>query len=122
MAKILVVEDEVDLVDLVTFILERDKHSIVSVYDGELAFQSVIREKPDLILMDIMLPKVDGYSIVNRLASDPACADIPVIVLTAKTGLEDVLSACKNVVKYIIKPFDARLLRKTVQKALSQKG
>ncbi|MDD5432125.1 MAG: response regulator [Candidatus Omnitrophica bacterium] len=109
--KILIVDDEKDLVDSVKIALEVNHYAVFAAYDGEQAFQMVEEVNPDLIVLDIMLPKKDGFQVCEQLKKDPKYANIPVIMLTAKEQEEDIKLAKKvGANAYISKPFEIGLL------------
>jgi len=83
MAKILIVDDDPDLVEAVSIILESKGYEVAAAYDGEEGLQKVKTERPDLIVLDVMMPGKDGYTVCKELKGDPACASIPVLLLTA---------------------------------------
>ena len=107
--KILVVDDNQDSRELVIKILAGKGHQLVEAVDGEDALEKVVAEMPDLILMDISLPKIDGHEVTRRLKQDDRFASIPVIALTAhamKGDMEKALAAgCQG---YIAKPINVR--------------
>ncbi|MCL7488000.1 MAG: response regulator [Desulfobulbaceae bacterium] len=107
--KILIVDDNRDSRELVIKILQGKGHQLCEAVDGEDALEKVAAEQPDLILMDISLPKMDGYEATRRLKSDERFASIPVIALTAhamKGDREKALAAgCED---YISKPINVR--------------
>ena len=107
--KILVVDDNQDSRELVIKILKGKGHQLCEAVDGEDALEKVATEQPDLILMDISLPKIDGHEVTRRLKSDEKFASIPVIALTAhamKGDKEKALAAgCEG---YISKPINVR--------------
>lgn len=107
--KILVVDDNEDSRELVIKILKGKGHKLCEAVDGEDALEKVATEQPDLILMDISLPKVDGHEVTRRLKSDERFSSIPVIALTAhamKGDREKALAAgCEG---YISKPINVR--------------
>jgi len=106
--KILIVDDEQNLVDFVKIRLEANNYSVVSAADGEEALKVFAREKPDLVLLDILMPKIDGFKVCQMLKKDPACTNVPIIMLTAKDRMDDIKSAKESGANaYIIKPFDA---------------
>ncbi|HAX61451.1 MAG TPA: hypothetical protein DCX95_02685 [Elusimicrobia bacterium] len=116
---ILIVEDESAVVDLLKFLLDKDGYTTAVAYDGEDALNQVKAARPDLILLDIMLPKLDGYTVQKQLQSNENTANIPTIVLTAKGGMQDMFQLEKNVVAYIEKPFDPKILREKVKEVLN---
>lgn len=85
-SKILIVEDEGELLDFLKIRLEANNYEVIGAVDGKEGFEKACKENPDLILLDIMLPKVDGYWVCNFLKSDKRRSRIPIIVLTAKAG------------------------------------
>ena len=89
MEKILIIEDEKDLVTGLKFNLEVRSFTVVESYDGEDGYIKALSEKPDLILLDIMLPKKNGYQVCRELKEK--MPDVPVIMLTAKSQEEDIL-------------------------------
>jgi len=105
--KILVVDDEADLVDMVQFRLQAAGYTVEVVYNGEQCLEKVKTYKPNLILLDIMMPKMDGVETAQRLHADDATKKIPIIAFTAKGGedLERDLEKM-SVIECVRKPFD----------------
>jgi len=119
--KILVVDDEADLVETVRFPLEMEGFNVLVSYNGEDALNQARKEKPDLILLDLMLPKLDGYKVCRLLKFDEKYKHIPILMLTAKTQEKDkILGKETGADEYITKPFDIDDLMKRV-KAYLQK-
>jgi len=87
--KILVVDDDLDTLKLVGLMLERQGYEITVATSGELGLSKAATEKPDLILLDIMMPDIDGYEVTRRLRADPSVAHIPIIMFTAKSMVDD---------------------------------
>ena len=87
--RILIVEDEHDLLDFMKMRLEANNYEVIGACDGKEGYEKAHKEKPDLILLDLMLPKVDGYWICNLLKKDKRREDIPIIIITAKQGDEE---------------------------------
>lgn len=107
--KILVVDDETYIVELVKFNLEKEGYKVVVAYDGVSALQSVKSELPDLIILDIMLPKMDGLEVCRTLKQNPEFNSIPIIMLTAKgEEFDTVLGLEMGADDYIKKPFSPR--------------
>lgn len=105
--KILIVDDEVDLVETIRFLLEREGCSVLVSGDGEDALNQARRENPHLIILDIMLPKLDGYKVCRQLKSDKRYKQIPILMLTARAQQKDkILGMEAGADEYIIKPFD----------------
>ena len=119
--KILVVDDEVDLVETVRFPLEIEGYNVLVAYNGEEALDRARKENPDLILLDLMLPKLDGYKVCRLLKFDETYKHIPIFMLTAKTQEKDkVLGMETGADEYITKPFDVGDLLKKVKEYLSK--
>ncbi len=103
---ILVVDDNPDIVDILRIMLESNGFNVRCGYSGEDLFASLKEQMPDLILLDIMMPKMDGLQVLRRLKEDPSMPFIPVILLSAKVLDEDVLRGYKmGADYYITKPF-----------------
>jgi DNA-binding response OmpR family regulator len=118
--KILVVDDEVDLVKTIQFALELEGYKVLVSYNGEDALNQARKENPDLILLDIMLPKLDGYKVCRLLKFDEQYKHIPILMMTAKTQEKDKLMGKETGAnEYITKPFDMEELMEKVKKYLS---
>jgi two-component system, OmpR family, alkaline phosphatase synthesis response regulator PhoP len=117
-SKILVVDDEKDVVELLKFLLEKDGYSVITAYNGREALTIANQDTPDLILLDVMMPEMDGYTVQTQLLDNPATKNIPVIILTAKGQLRDVFAMSANVKAYIEKPFDPKTLRLKIQESI----
>lgn len=105
-ARVLIAEDEANLVESLTFILAREGHEVFSVADGEAALGRLRSHPTDLMILDVMLPRLNGFEVLKALRSDPALQCLPVIVLTAKTQLHDrQLAEAIGVEAYVTKPF-----------------
>jgi DNA-binding response OmpR family regulator len=87
--KLLIVDDEADTLRLVSLMLERQGYEVFTAKDGKTALESVASNKPDLILLDVMMPDMDGYEVVKVLRSNPKTEDIAIIMFTAKSQVED---------------------------------
>ena len=122
MAKILVVDDEKDVVELLKFLLEKDGHEIHTANTGKEALNMTPGLMPDLMLLDVMMPEMDGYSVQTQLLENPKTKDIPIIILTAKGQLRDVFALASNVKAYLEKPFDPKALRVKIQESLQPKS
>ncbi|MEC4675596.1 MAG: response regulator [Nitrospirota bacterium] len=120
--KILVVDDNQDNLDLVVKVLRSRNYQTIEATDGEEALKKAISESPDLILMDISIPGLDGYEVTRRLKSRVEFRDVPIIALTAhvmKGDREKALSAgCEG---YIAKPFSIHELPGQVERYLNEK-
>jgi len=117
--KILVVDDERDLVDILVFNLQREQYAVVTAGDGEIAVAMAERERPDLILLDLMLPGIDGLEVCRRLRANPRTSGIPIIMLTAKGEETDaVIGLSQGADDYVRKPFGVRELMARVSARL----
>jgi DNA-binding response OmpR family regulator len=105
--RIVVADDETDIAGLLTMNLEMQGYAVETVHDGEAALDAVRRSIPDLVLLDVMMPKMNGLDVLRALKADPATTDIPVIMLTAKAGDDDVWTGWSaGASYYLTKPFD----------------
>ena len=119
--KILVVDDEVDLVETVRFPLEMEGFNVLVSYNGEDALNQARKENPDLIILDLMLPKLDGYKVCRLLKFDERYKHIPILMLTAKTQEKDkILGKETGADEYITKPFEMDYLLKKVRAYLNK--
>ena len=119
--KILVVDDEQDLLDFVKLRLEAHNYTVITATDGVEALEVFKKEKPDLLLLDILMPKLDGFKVCQALKNDPMTANIPVIILTAKDRVDDIKQAKHfGANGYLIKPFDAATLLFDIKEQLEK--
>jgi twitching motility two-component system response regulator PilG len=119
--KILIVEDEESLLKLESILLISKGFEVKGVANGRAALDAVAADKPDLILLDIMLPEIDGFEVCQRLKGDPETRHIPVIMLTAKKSREDMVRGEKvGADWYITKPFKSAMVIETIQRFLSK--
>lgn len=122
--KIMVVDDEPDVVDLVKLVLESDGFEVSTAYSGKEALEKIGKVLPDLVLLDIMMPQMDGWEVYSRIRANPKTKDIPVAMLTAKSQSIDKMIGL-HVVKvddYITKPFGRSELLERVKRILKEKG
>src|SRR5450759_4389740 len=111
MAKILIVDDEKDIADLLSYNLEKEGFSTVKAYDGETALKMVKMQKPDLIILDLMLPKINGLDVCRALRRNPETASLPIIMLTAKGDeVDKIIGLELGADDYITKPFSIKEL------------
>jgi DNA-binding response OmpR family regulator len=89
MSKVLLIEDDVELVELYQRVFTLEKFELLTAADGEEGLKKVFAEKPSLILLDIMMPKMDGFQVLLRLKSSPDTKGIPVVILTNLAGVKD---------------------------------
>ena len=114
MKKVLIIDDKLAVVELVKATLEGEEYQIICAFDGEEALKKIGKEKPDLVLLDIVMPKMDGLEVLAKVKKDPQTKDIPIIMLTAKgQKLDKDKGRRLGAEDYIIKPFSpSHLLRK----------
>ena len=104
--KILVVDDEPEFVDMLKIRLEANDYAVVTAANGKEGVEKAAAEKPDLILLDILMPEMDGYSALKELKANNETRDIPVIVVTAKSKMQG-LFLVEGINDYVVKPFEA---------------
>jgi twitching motility two-component system response regulator PilG len=118
--KILIVEDEESLLKLESILLTSKGYDVRGVLNGQLALDAIREERPDLVLLDIMLPEIDGFEVCQRIKENPETKSIPVIMLTAKKSREDMARGEKvGADWYITKPFKSVMVIETIQRFLS---
>jgi CheY-like chemotaxis protein len=116
---ILVVDDEREVVDLVRMVLEMDGHTVLSAEDGEQALARIGAILPDLILLDVRMPKMSGLTVLQHLHEDALTADIPVIMLSVVTTHPEVQTALhRGAVAYLSKPFEIREMSRLIDRVL----
>ncbi|MDD5581881.1 MAG: response regulator [Candidatus Marinimicrobia bacterium] len=114
--KILVVDDEENIRKLVQYNLVLDGHEVILAEDGKEGLEKARQEMPDLILLDIMMPEMDGLEVCSRLKKDPEMRDIPIFMLSAKGQMKDLEDAFEaGADNYITKPFDVDKLSEIIQ-------
>lgn len=119
--KILIVEDEESLLKLESILLTSKGFDVKGVPNGQAALDAIEEEKPDLVLLDIMLPEIDGFEVCRRIKSKPETQHIPVIMLTAKKSREDMARGEKvGADWYITKPFKSAMVIETIQRFLAK--
>jgi len=103
--KILIIDDDIDTLKLVGLMLERQGYEIVVASNGQMGLTRAATERPSLILLDVMMPDLDGYEVTRQLRSDPGLAHIPIIMFTAKTMVDDKVAGFEaGVDDYLTKP------------------
>jgi two-component system alkaline phosphatase synthesis response regulator PhoP len=121
-AKILCVEDDLNLQKSLSFILWKEGYQVLCAQTGEEALELARRERPDLILLDLMLPGIDGYKVSSILKKDPSTADILVMMVTVKKQVEDIVFGLKNYADdYVTKPFEPEILLARIHAQLRRK-
>jgi CheY-like chemotaxis protein/MinD-like ATPase involved in chromosome partitioning or flagellar assembly len=119
--KLLIVDDEADTLRLVALMLERQGYEVLTAINGSAALEVISQEKPDLVLLDVMMPEMDGYEVARRLRADPETDDIPIIMFTAKTQVEDKITGLEaGADAYLTKPTQPRELFAQVKAVLAR--
>jgi two-component system alkaline phosphatase synthesis response regulator PhoP len=120
--KILVVDDEPDVASLLTLMLKSQGYDVIVARDGQEALEKARSQNPDLILLDVMLPKMDGYKVARMLKFDENFSHIPIILLTAKIQEKDRQTGLEmGANDYVTKPFDTASLLSKVKAMLQKK-
>lgn len=120
---ILVIEDEEDVADLVRYHLRKAKYRVVQAADGADGARLAVSEKPDAIVLDVMLPKLNGFEVTKRLRSDARTAGIPILILSAKGETENRIKGLEfGADDYLPKPFSPKELLLRIQALLRRKG
>ena len=120
MAKILIAEDERDIRDLIMFTLRFAGHEVIPTSNGEEAVSSALADPPDLILMDVRMPKMTGYQACEQIKREPSLMHIPVVFLSAKGQESEVRTGLElGAVEYILKPFAPDQLTERVGQILA---
>lgn len=119
--KILIVEDEESLLKLESILLTSKGYEVRGVTNGQAALDAIAEELPDLVLLDIMLPEIDGFEVCRRIKSNNETKHLPVIMLTAKKSREDMARGEKvGADWYITKPFKSAMVIETIQRFLAK--
>jgi len=119
--KILIIEDDISTSQFLSYTVEREGYQAITALDGIDGLKKALAEKPDLIILDIMLPGLDGFELCHRLRAYPATADIPVLILSAKAQDADKSAAFKVGANcYIVKPADPAKIVDTVKDMLKE--
>ena len=123
MAHILVAEDERDIRELIAFTLRFAGYEVTTVSNGEEAVQAAAQIRPDLILMDVRMPRMDGYQACQHIKANPELQAIPVVFLSAKGQESEIQAGLEaGASEYLLKPFAPDELTRRVRELLQQKG
>lgn len=121
--KILAVDDEKNIVKLVQAVLERHGFQVITAYDGKEALQKIASEHPDLVILDVMMPYMDGFEVLQTMRRNAVTREIPVIMLTAKSQDQDVFRGWQSGVDlYLTKPFNPTELVSFVRRIFKTDG
>lgn len=119
---VLAADDDKDILELITFRLERSGYTVLQAHDGEEALRLAQTAKPSLAVLDVMMPKIDGFELTRRLRADAATSRMPIILLTARGQDADVQQGFDaGADDYIRKPFSPQELRARVQAILGRR-
>lgn len=118
--KILVIDDEPNVIRIVRTRLEANGYEVADACDGEDGLKKVKLERPDLILVDVMMPKMNGYDFVRNIRADVSTENIPIIMLTAKGKMKDLFNL-EGVEDYIVKPYEPEVLLSKIEEHLKRK-
>jgi len=122
MTSILIAEDDLDMNALMALTLRMEKYESLQAYSGDEVLRIAVQNKPDLILMDVMMPGMTGYEAARTLHEDPLTTDIPIIFVTAKQDVEDLVEGLQWAVDYVSKPFAMPEMMARVRAALRMKN
>ncbi len=120
MAKILLVDDEPDIVKVYGDILKKDGHEVTGCTSGKAALEEVERDKPDLIILDVMMPDMDGWEVCNRIKTDEKTKGIPVVMLTVRKSYQDKVKSFYESLAdwHLAKPIDKVSFLEEIRKIL----
>jgi len=126
MSKVMVVDDERDVVYLIKVLLEREKLEVLEAYNGLEAYNKLTSKDPgkvlpDAMILDIMMPEMDGYTLQSKLQEMDDLNHIPIIILTAKGQMKDLFELASNIFAFVEKPFEPKNLVKIVKDAIASK-
>ena len=122
--RILVIEDEAEMIDLTRIVLEREGYEVIGAVGGSRGLELVKKERPDLILLDLMMPDIGGWEVYRQMKADAELEHIPVIVVTAKAqSIDKVLGLqVAKVDDYITKPFGPKELLESIKRILNSQN
>ena len=122
--RLVYIEDEPEMIDLVRLILGRRGYTVIGAVEGEEGLELIRKEMPDIVLLDLMMPDIDGWDVYHQIKSDQQMCEIPVIVITAKAqNIDKVLGLrVAKVEDYIAKPFNPQELLERVEQVMAEKS
>ncbi|VVB96785.1 Chemotaxis protein CheY [uncultured archaeon] len=119
--KVLVADDDRNVINIIRDSLEPGLYEVLEAVNGKEALGMVFAESPDILVLDIMMPDMDGYNVCEKLKEQDSTKKIPIIILSAKTGVEDKLKAMElGIDDYMVKPFDPRELKARIKMRLER--
>jgi len=123
MNKILIIDDEASIIESLKTLLLRENYQIYSAFDGEEAIRKVTEIKPDLILLDLVLPKIGGIQVCRKIKSNPATQNIPIIIITGRDGIEERIEGLKSGANdFLTKPLETTELLLRIRSLLELKS
>ncbi len=116
------IDDEAEMLDLVKFILGREQIAVTGASNGEMGLKAIEEEQPDLVILDLMMPKMDGWEVFQAMQASERMKNIPVIILTAKAqSIDRVLGLhIARVNAYLTKPFNPKELLETIERVITK--
>lgn len=119
--RILIVDDDATMVNLLSTVLEFEGFQAIKALSGMEALHMIEEQRPDLVLLDIMMPEMDGFEVLARLRRDPSTEKLPVVILTARTEDRDVFEGWRRGAdEYVTKPFDPQRLVEVIRDVLAR--
>jgi len=119
--RILVADDEKNILLVLRVCLEKAGYEVITTSDGLTALERIQNEKPDLVLLDILMPKMNGFLVFEALKDDPGTSSIPVVFITAKSEEKDIQKGCQSgATDYLVKPIKQEVLLKTIKNILKE--
>jgi DNA-binding response OmpR family regulator len=115
--KVLVIDDEPEMLNLVKYTLEHAGFEVHTCDNGRQAWDEIAKVRPDVLVLDVMLPGIDGYSLQLKISQEPTTKDLPIVVLTALEPSKTLFQKFPQVQGFMTKPFKTEELLKTVQAA-----
>ncbi len=119
---ILIVDDEIHLVKILRFTLEHEGYNVISAFDGMEAINKIESERPDLVILDLMLPGIDGYKVCNRIKKNEELKDIPIIILSARDFENENIEEKILADMLMQKPFNTEKLLKAIDNLIKVNG
>ncbi len=118
------IEDEQDVIDLIRLIVQRHDFDLIPATDGIQGLAAVRRAMPDLVLLDLMMPGLDGWTVYDRLKADPTTADIPIVVVTARAHYDERVAEMRasDADNLVTKPFGPAQLIEAIDRVLPPEG
>ncbi|MBI3289290.1 MAG: response regulator [Elusimicrobia bacterium] len=118
--KVLAIDDEPEMLNLVKYTLEQGSFEVHTCDNGRHAWEEIAKVRPDVLVLDVMLPGIDGYSLQLRISQEPSTKDLPIVVLTALEPSKTLFQKFPQVVGFMTKPFKTDELLKLVQDAAAK--